>query len=40
MAEIKPVVFNEFEATKKSLDSELNKYRDLIVTDTKQAKKK
>lgn len=39
MAEIKPVVFNEFEATKKSLDSELNKYRDLIVTDTKQAKK-
>lgn len=36
---LKPVVYDHFEATKKSLDSELNKYRDLIVTDTKQAKK-
>lgn len=36
---LKPVVYDHFDATKKSLDSELNKYRDLIVTDTKQAKK-
>lgn len=36
---LKPIVYDHFEATKKSLDSELNKYRDLIVTDNKQAKK-
>ncbi|WP_137597118.1 DUF1351 domain-containing protein [Paucilactobacillus kaifaensis] len=36
---LEPVVFDRFEATKKNLGSVLDKYRDLVVTDAKQAKK-